>query len=177
MDLSNWNLAIMIILLLGLVIFAVLAVMIRSLLKASIALAITSAVLTVAMFMMKAALAAVFELSVCAGLITVVFISAISMTRPSTDEEVMAERKERIRRFMYLPFVLAAVCILLLWFAWTSNFDFSRFFNQFIKTTASVSTVQEVLWNTRQLDVLGQVIIILAGVFGVVVLFKEREVK
>jgi hypothetical protein len=35
--------------------------------------------------------------------------------------------------------------------------------------------VRVILWNERLLDVLGQVVIMLAGVFGVVVLFKERK--
>lgn len=172
MNLNDSNLAIFIVLLLGMIVFAVLAVMIRNLLKAAIALAITSAVLSAVMFMMKSPLAAVFELSVCAGLITVVFISAISMTKPSTDEEMVVKRKERIRRFIYLPIAVTVVFIAALWLAWP-NIDLS----QFIKETASTLSVQEVLWNNRQIDVLGQIVMILAGVFGVVVLFKEREAK
>jgi hypothetical protein len=31
-----------------------------------------------------------------------------------------------------------------------------------------------VLWGQRQLDLFGQVVVLLAGIFGVVVLFKER---
>lgn len=169
---NDSTLAIFIVLLLGMIVFAVLAVMIRNLLKAAIALAVTSAVLSAVMFMMNSPLAAVFELSVCAGLITVVFISAISMTRPSTDEEMVVKKKERIRRFIYLPVAVIIVFIAALLLAWP-NIDFS----QFIKETASALSVQEVLWNNRQIDVLGQIVMILAGVFGVVVLFKEREAK
>ena len=33
--------------------------------------------------------------------------------------------------------------------------------------------VSEVMWGERRVDILGQAIIILVGVFGVVVLFKE----
>lgn len=172
MNFNDWNLAIFIILLLGLVVFAVLAVMVRNLLKAAIALAITSVVLTAVMFMMKSPLAAVFELSVCAGLITVVFISAISMTRVSTDEEINEKRKERFKRFRYLPLILAAVFIAGLCLAWR-HIDFSRF----ISSPVTQTSVQEVLWKTRQIDILGQIVIILAGVFGVVVLFKERDAK
>ena len=36
------------------------------------------------------------------------------------------------------------------------------------------SDVRNVMWKFRQTDILGQIVIILAGVFGVVVLFKER---
>jgi NADH-quinone oxidoreductase subunit J len=172
LNLGDWNFAVWIILALSLVVFAVLAVMVRSLLKAAISLALTSAVLTMIMFVMKSPLAAVFELSVCAGLITVVFISAISMTRTRTEEETKAKKRERIKRFAYLPVILVVAFTALLWFAWT-RMDF----NMFIKTTKTVSSVREVLWNSRQLDILGQIIIILAGVFGIVVLFKERDAK
>jgi hypothetical protein len=37
--------------------------------------------------------------------------------------------------------------------------------------------VQEILWNARRTDVLGHIIMILAGVFGVVILFKGRDGK
>jgi ethanolamine transporter EutH len=39
--------------------------------------------------------------------------------------------------------------------------------------TLQETSVQQVIWHTRQLDIAGQIIIILAGVFGVVILFKE----
>jgi ethanolamine transporter EutH len=32
-----------------------------------------------------------------------------------------------------------------------------------------------VLWYLRRLDLLGQIVILLAGAFGVVMLFKERK--
>jgi len=37
--------------------------------------------------------------------------------------------------------------------------------------------VANVLWNLRQVDLLGQAIILLVGVFGIVVLFKEGQKK
>jgi ethanolamine transporter EutH len=30
------------------------------------------------------------------------------------------------------------------------------------------------MWNIRHIDIMGQIIILLTGVFGVVILFKER---
>lgn len=172
MNSGDWNFAIWIILMLLLVVFALLSVMVRNLLRAAIALALTSAVLTIIMYVMKSPLAAVFELSVCAGLITVVFISAISMTRPRSEEETRIRRKERIRRFAYLPVLIIVAFTVLLWLAWT-RVDF----NTLIRTSEITTTVQQVLWNSRQLDILGQIIIILAGVFGIVVLFKERDAR
>ena len=39
---------------------------------------------------------------------------------------------------------------------------------------AAAQNFREVLWGERQFDLLGQILIILAGVFGVVVLFKHH---
>ncbi len=74
-------------------------VMIRDLLKAAVSLAALSAVLTVILFMLKAPLAAVFELSVCAGLITVVFVSTISMTKLRTKEQIRAAQRRAPQAF------------------------------------------------------------------------------
>lgn len=165
------DLTVLCILLFLLVVAAVAAVMVRDLLKATIALAVMSVVLTIILYLMKSPLAAVFELSVCAGLITVVFISAISLTKAHSREEVVEKVKERRQRFIHLPFLLVALGIVL-WFA-LSSLDL----NWLVCSASSTITFQETLWNTRQLEVLGQIIIVLAGVFGVIVLFKERDSK
>ncbi|MDD5730401.1 MAG: hypothetical protein PHN57_04670, partial [Candidatus Omnitrophica bacterium] len=55
-------------LLIAMVLAALWAVMATRLLRAAIALALTSVILTVIMFRLNSPLAAVFELSVCAGL-------------------------------------------------------------------------------------------------------------
>ena len=57
---------------------AVLAVHLRDILRAAIALAALSVVLAAIFFKLGAPYAGAFELSVCAGLITVLFIAAIS---------------------------------------------------------------------------------------------------
>jgi len=57
---------------------AVLAVHLRDILRAVIALAVLSVVLAAIFFKLGAPYAGAFELSVCAGLITVLFIAAIS---------------------------------------------------------------------------------------------------
>jgi NADH:ubiquinone oxidoreductase subunit 6 (subunit J) len=155
--------------LLLLVVTAVFAVMIRNLIKASVALAATSVILTIIMFLLNSPLAAVFELSVCAGLITAVFISAISMTTVRTDEDIAVRRKQRVRRFIFLPLILLMLAAGLI-LAWPS------LQLQIASVTDSNPSVIYEAWNVRQLDMIGQLIIIIAGVFGVVVLFKEREV-
>ena len=165
------NLTVMVILLAGLVLSALFTVLIRDLLKASIALAVMSAVLTVILFILDAPLAAVFELSVCAGLVTVVFISAISMTKLRTKEEVIQHRQERRRRFSALPVILIAILAVALALIWPHA-------NELIRSGVGTELAKDgadVFWRERQVDLLGQIVIILAGVFGVLIFFKERK--
>lgn len=143
-------------------------VMGRSLLKATIGLAVTSAVITVLMFRLDSPLAAVFELSVCAGLMTVIFVSTISLTKPLTHKEITELSRDRLRRFWYLPVILAITGAAMLFF---------KTKNELVITTVSgvQATVQDVLWNLRQLDLFGQILIIVIGALGVVILFEERQ--
>lgn len=164
------NLTVMILLLAGLVVSATVCIILRDLLKASIALAVVSAVLSVIMFLMNATLAAVFELSVCAGLVTVVFISAISMTRLRSKEETVQMEKERRKRFALLPVILIVLLAAALFAIWPH-------LDALIPYTAapmSAVTEQDFFWGKRQVDLLGQIIIILAGVYGVLIFFKEE---
>jgi NADH-quinone oxidoreductase subunit J len=157
------------ILLISMIIAALWAVMTRSLLKAALGLAVTSAIITVIMFRFDSPLAGVFELSVCAGLITAVFISAISLMKPLTHKETLELSKARIKRYWYLPVIMLIVGGALI---------FSRVAMDFkMPQVQPALDVRNVMWNSRQLDLLGQVVILLAGVFAVAVLFKEKNKK
>ncbi len=147
---------------------AVYAVMVRSLIKSAIGLASASVILTLLMFKLSAPLAAVFELSICAGLITVVFVSTISLTQPLVPGENQDEGRRHRNRNLLLPvlLVLAAIGLALWKLPITTLLP---------PPEAVGADVRSVLWNERQLDLLGQVIILLTGVFGVVVLFKGRD--
>ena len=151
-----------------LVLSALGTVIIRNQLAASVMLALCSAALTVALFIMGVEIAAVMELSVCAGLVTAVFASVISLTKESKGAELAGLKKERLRRFIPLPFimiVLAAGVVLLLH---GSNLTI-------IAGDFSDAASRHVLWDDRALDILGIALIILAGVLGVAVLFRGRE--
>ncbi len=66
---------------LGLVLLlALLAIHLRDVLKGALALAVMSAVLAAVFYRFGAAWAAMFELSVCAGFITVLFLAVIALT-------------------------------------------------------------------------------------------------
>ncbi len=159
---------IMTIVLVLMVLAALWASMTTLLLRATIGLALASAMLAVVMFSLGATLAAVLELSVCAGLISVVFVSVISLTQTKTFKDILQHRKGRLARFWPLPLVMLGAGIAL----------------SFVHTPVQLALplpggdgdVRTVLWNMRQLDLFGQILILLAGVFGVMVFFK-RDTK
>lgn len=144
-------------------------VLARSLLRSAIGLALTSAILTILIYRFHSPLAAVFELSVCTGLISVLFISTISLTQPLTTVESVEHSKKRLSRFWFLPFVIVFLGIILFLTKIELNID--------LPASESAKDVRQVMWDLRPLDILGQVMILLAGVFGVVVLFREMKKK
>ena len=144
-------------------------VMNRSLLRAAIALAFTSAVLSILMFRLSAPLAAVFELSVGTGLVSVLFICAVSLTHPSTREETLEHMAERLKKFRYLPFIIVAVGIALSLIMVKLSLR--------LPPPELEGDVPTIMWNVRPMDIIGQAIILLSGVFGVVILFKEVSKK
>ncbi len=149
-----------------LVLAALWASMSTALLRAALGLALTSALLAVVMFALGATLAAVVELSVCAGLISVVLVSVTSLTQPRSLKEAVAARRRRLRRFWPLPFVLLAAGI---------GLSFVRVpVDIVMELPTGDGDVRTVLWSLRQLDLFGQILILLAGVFGVLVLFKKE---
>lgn len=143
-------------------------VMGRSLLKATIGLAVTSAIISILMFRLDSPLAAVFELSVCTGLITVVFVSTISLTKPLTHKEIMELSTERHKRFGYLPILMIVTSIFL---------TLIKIKNNIITPPAApeAADVRCVMWNMRQIDMIGQILIVVIGALGVVILFEERR--
>ena len=159
-----------IIVLATLVVSALGTVMLRNLLMSAIMLAVTSAVLTVVLFIMGVQIAAIMELSVCAGLVTAIFASTISLTKITDAEEDAAEKKERFPRLFPLPFILVilAAGILLRWPGMALTIT---------GATAADAASRAVMWDKNALDMLGLALIILAGVLGVAVLFKERGAK
>ncbi|MCL6588418.1 MAG: NADH-quinone oxidoreductase subunit J [Firmicutes bacterium] len=152
-----------------LVIPAIFAVFSANMLRAAIALLICSVGLTLVLFNLGAPLAGVFELSVCAGLITVLFILAISLIKPLAGFKKASRRNLHYQKFYYLP-ILAVIIGAVLWFTkekWITIFPGSK--------AQVAATAGQVLWETRGLDLIGQVVILLVGVFGVVVLFKRGK--
>jgi len=163
------SLQIILIILIALASAALWTAMTRSILRSAIGLALTSVILAIVMFRLNSPLAAVFELSVCAGLISVLFISTISLTQPYTTNEIVERMKAMYARFRFLPLILIALGLGL------SFISMKPLVN--LPAAETVTDVRVVLWDLRRIDVIGQILILLTGVFGVVILLKERLKK
>ncbi len=151
-------------LLIGLVIFSVLAILLKDLLKSAISLAVASLLLGIIFFRMNAPYAGVFEISVVAGLITVLFVLTIALT--GKGEEI---RESRLVNWVF-PLVFAAFLII----------DALVMKSLLGKVPALASGAEsgsfgEVLWKARTFDLVGQIAVILAGVFAVLALFRKRD--
>jgi NADH-quinone oxidoreductase subunit J len=155
-----------ILLVVALVLAALFTVVSVRLLRSVIGLAVTSVLLTVMMFRLDSALAAVFELSVCAGLIPAIFISTIGLTPRTNQEDMPALRREKIKRYALLPILMIVAGVALTRVVMP---DLTA------PPQSGATDVRKVLWNERQIDLIGQVVVLLAGALGVVVLVKERK--
>jgi NADH-quinone oxidoreductase subunit J len=151
-------------LLIGLVLFSVLAILLKDLLKSAISLAVASLLLGIVFFRMDAPYAGVFEISVVAGLITVLFILTIALTK--ADDEV---RESRVASWIF-PLVFVAFIVI-------DALVMKGLIGKVPALAAGVETGSfgNVLWKGRTLDLVGQIAVILAGVFSVLALFRKRD--
>jgi len=151
-------------LLIGLVIFAVLAILLRDLLRSAIALAVASLLLGIIFFRMNAPYAGVFEISVVAGLITVLFVLTIALTK--TGEEVRESKLVNVA----FPVVFVAFIVI-------DAVVMKGLIGKIPALAAGAETGSfgDVLWKARTYDLVGQIAVILAGVFAVLALFRKRE--
>ena len=151
-------------LLIGLVIFSVLAILLKDLLKSAIALAVSSLLLGIIFFGMDAPYAGVFEISVVAGLITVLFILTIALTK--SGDEV---RESRLVNWVFpLVFVAFLAIDALVMRGLLGKVPA-------LASGAESGTFGDVLWRGRTFDLVGQIAVILAGVFAVLALFRKRD--
>jgi len=149
-------------------VFAVMAVMLHSITKSAIALAAASVALGIVLYELGSVWAALFEISVCSGLVTVVMISAVSLSheRKTELQKVYNDKK----RMSFLPVILIVGGLVLAGVAIWSKFTLPG-----AGETAAGSSFREILWNQRQADIWGQMIVIVAGSAAVSIMFKERD--
>lgn len=139
---------------------AIQAVRAARLLVSALWLAGTSALVALEMFLLGAPEIAVIELSVGAGLVTVLFVFAINLTG---DENLDAKRMMPKPLAWGLLFIAAA---LLLYFILPE-------INQ-ITAGQAFGNFTEIFWEDRQLDTLLQILMIFTGVLGVLGLLSEQ---
>ncbi len=151
-------------LLIGMVLFSVLAIALKDLLKSAIALAVSSLLLGIVFFRMDAPYAGVFEISVVAGLITVLFVLTIALTK--SGDEV---RESRLVNWAFpAVFVIFLVIDALVMKSLLGKIPA-------LAAGAETGAFGDVLWKGRTLDLVGQIAVILAGVFAVLALFRKRD--
>jgi NADH-quinone oxidoreductase subunit J len=151
-------------LLVGLVLFSALALVVRDLLRAAISLAVASLLLGIIFFRMGAPYAGVFEISVVAGLITVLFILTIALT--NAGQEV---RESRLANLVFPLFFVVFIAI----DAWVMKGLFQKI--PALPSAPESGAFGDVLWKGRTFDLVGQIAVILAGVFSVLALFRKRD--
>ena len=140
------------ILVVGALVCAVLALRVNRLLMAALWLAVSSALLAALFYVMGAPEIGVIELSVGAGLVTVLFVFAIS---------VAGNEPQNMRQLLPRPvswgLVIAAFALL----AWKALPAIGL-----VPAGTETVSFSQMLWQQRGLDVLVQIVLIFAGVLG-----------
>lgn len=146
-------------LLLGAIFFAYRAIVSTRILVSTIYLACVSALISVVLFMLGATQVAVMELSVGAGLVTVLLVYAVSVVGDDALDPASVIPK---------PLALTVVGLAIFMVGWMVYPSI-----QTSETTGAVD-LASVLWGTRVLDVWIQIVLIFSGVMGVLGLLSER---
>ena len=150
------------VLLFAVVAFSVLAALLRDLLKAAISLAVSSIFLAILFFQMKAYYIGVFEISVVAGLITVLFVSTIAMTK---GEGGVREKRWPLIVFpiFFALFILADIAVMKAMMGRLPA----------LPGKPDEGGFSQILWGQRTFDLVAQIGVIFAGVFSVIALFRK----
>ncbi len=153
-------------LVIGFIVCAVQAIRAKRLLIAAVWLAGASALVAILLYFLGAQQVAVIELSVGAGLVTVLFVFAIGIA----GEEAMDAAP-----LVPKPVAGAIVILSLLLLAW---FDLPLFGIMFPSVPLPrAPTFADALWKFRGLDVLVQVVLIFSGVLGSLGLLSDIKVR
>jgi uncharacterized MnhB-related membrane protein len=145
----------------GIFVCAVQAIRVKRLLISAIWLAGTSALVALMMYLLGAPEVAVIELSVGAGLVTVLFVFAINIA----GEEVV-DTKSLLSKPLVIS--LVGIAALMAIFMVLPSLNISLPIPESLKFAT-------VLWEYRSLDVLLQIILIFAGVLGMLGLLSEAR--
>lgn len=145
----------------GLLVCAIQAVRAQRLLPSALWLAGASALVSLLMYLLGAPEVAVIELSVGAGLVTVLFVFAINIA----GEEPLTQ-KPLLPQWLAWVFVLLAIGLL----GWLLLPVFN-----IVLPGPSYTDFTSSLWQNRSLDALLQIVLIFAGILGVLGLLEEGK--
>ncbi len=148
-----------ILILAGTVVCTVGAIAARRLLTSALWLAGASALVALFMYLLGAHEVAVIELSVGAGLVTILFVFAIN---------IAGEEPIQLRPLLPRPLALGLILVTLILFGWVTIPNLLN-----LTPAESSSTFLQVLWQDRQMDVLLQILLIFSGVMGVIGLLSD----
>ena len=144
----------------GAVLCAVRAIRANQLLSSALWLAGVSALVSIVLYRLGARQIAVIELSVGAGLVTVLFVFAISI---AGDDGLTA--RASLPGWLTVGLVVLAVGLLGWMILPLDGLEITR----------AEAAFESVLWGDRALDVLVQIVLIFTGVLCLVTLLKERS--
>ena len=148
-----------------LIVFMTGAVMIRDLLYAVLSLAAGSVVLAAILFMMLSPWAAGFELFAGAGMVSVIFLVLTRYTK--------ARGNNSRNKNYILPLLLLAVFFL--GGALLLTAGLKLYVPEWLQ--GSFSTLQDIIWNRQQTDIIGLAFLLLSGSVTAVILFKNGTSK
>ena len=150
-------------LLTALVVCALIAAMSKNFIYAAVWLALSSIALTGVMFSMNAAWAGVFELSVGAGLITVLLASMASMIGKDTN---YGDNERRFMKFLPTALLFCGA------FIWILTSKYAGVFRPAVIEKGAPMLVGDIIWRLRRMDLLGQICIFVAGALMVKTFFS-----
>lgn len=163
-------------LMVAIVLFAIQAIRAERLLHSAIWLAGVSALLAVVFYLLGAFMVAVIELSVGAGLVTVLFVFAIG---------IAGEDQIKLKLLIPRPLVWGLVIAVLFLLGWlilpfgheaaVLQPDQAAVVGTPVEVQTAEEPIQVVIWEQRGLDVLVQVVLIFSGVLGVLGLLAEAK--
>jgi NADH:ubiquinone oxidoreductase subunit 6 (subunit J) len=153
---------------LGCLACAFLAVREKRLLIAALWLALSSALVSWLMYNLGALEVAVVELSVGAGLVTVLFVFAINIAGDETEKQQSIIPRP-------LAWVLIVVGIALLGWMILPALQVGRFMATLEFPAGSIEDFRRMVWQERSMDTLLQVVLIFAGVMSVLSLLGSRK--
>lgn len=138
---------------------AIQAVRANKLLVSALWLAGTSALVALEMYLLGSYEVAAVELSVGAGLVTVLFVFAINLAGDESGEFPVVIPK---------PITLILILVFIILIAWFTLRDIDQ-------AAAGIVAIQlsTAIWKLRQLDMLLQILLVFCGVLGVVGLLGE----